>query len=245
MAWPGSGLRRISVNSFGFGGTNAHAILDDAYHYLQAYNSSGQHRTISPSPRLEEKQIAVTSDTARKRVFVWSTSDETGIKRLCETYREFLASAKATKLEDEYLGDLAYTLAKKRTLFPYRSYVLAESISELMQSLSSDAGALKPLRSKASTHLGFVFTGQGAQWARMGLELLQYPIFKASFEGADAFIKTLNCPWSLLGECLLSVSFYVSTNQLSTQTSSTSMQRNPISINPLCHRQYALSYRSH
>ena len=33
--WPTTGMRRISVNSFGFGGTNAHAVLDDAHHYLK------------------------------------------------------------------------------------------------------------------------------------------------------------------------------------------------------------------
>ncbi|KAF2872288.1 thiolase-like protein [Massariosphaeria phaeospora] len=32
LPWPIDGLRRASVNSFGLGGTNAHAVLDDAYH---------------------------------------------------------------------------------------------------------------------------------------------------------------------------------------------------------------------
>ncbi|EAQ86894.1 hypothetical protein CHGG_08147 [Chaetomium globosum CBS 148.51] len=34
MPWPTDGLRRISVNSFGYGGSNAHVILDDAQSYL-------------------------------------------------------------------------------------------------------------------------------------------------------------------------------------------------------------------
>lgn len=34
-AWPSPGLRRVSINSFGYGGSNAHVILDDALHYLE------------------------------------------------------------------------------------------------------------------------------------------------------------------------------------------------------------------
>ena len=43
--WPTTGLRRVSVNSFGFGGTNAHAVLDDAYHYLRLRGIDGYHCT--------------------------------------------------------------------------------------------------------------------------------------------------------------------------------------------------------
>jgi acyl transferase domain-containing protein len=47
--WPASGLRRVSVNSFGFGGSNTHVVLDDAYHYLKDRHLLGNHCT-SPVP---------------------------------------------------------------------------------------------------------------------------------------------------------------------------------------------------
>ncbi|KAI1108641.1 hypothetical protein F5Y14DRAFT_435490 [Nemania sp. NC0429] len=46
IAWPGSGIRRVSVNSFGFGGTNTHVIIDDAYHYLREHNLVANHCTV-------------------------------------------------------------------------------------------------------------------------------------------------------------------------------------------------------
>jgi acyl transferase domain-containing protein len=44
--WPQPGLRRASVNSFGLGGSNAHVILDDAYHYLTSRKLKGLHKTV-------------------------------------------------------------------------------------------------------------------------------------------------------------------------------------------------------
>src|SRR5205823_1406236 len=52
--WPVKGLRRLSVNSFGVGGTNAHAVLDDAYHYLSARILDGKHYTSIQPSRLPE-----------------------------------------------------------------------------------------------------------------------------------------------------------------------------------------------
>ncbi|KAK7221935.1 hypothetical protein V2G26_009938 [Clonostachys chloroleuca] len=49
IAWPNSGLRRVSVNSFGFGGSNTHVVIDDAYSYLNDRGMVGNHCTTSKS----------------------------------------------------------------------------------------------------------------------------------------------------------------------------------------------------
>lgn len=56
IPWPTTGLRRVSVNSFGFGGTNAHAVLDDAHHYLKL-------RDISSQPFISADTYLPTNDT--------------------------------------------------------------------------------------------------------------------------------------------------------------------------------------
>ena len=51
VPWPSPGLRRISINSFGVGGTNAHTILDDAQSYFLDHGIDGRHITASNVPK--------------------------------------------------------------------------------------------------------------------------------------------------------------------------------------------------
>ncbi|KAI0896065.1 hypothetical protein F4806DRAFT_502417 [Annulohypoxylon nitens] len=63
LPWPTDGLRRASINSFGYGGTNAHCILDDAFHYLQGRGLAGRHNTATsvPGRRIERVTSALMS----------------------------------------------------------------------------------------------------------------------------------------------------------------------------------------
>lgn len=54
MPWPAPGLRRISMNSFGVGGSNAHIIVDDAYNYLQSRHIAAPHNTVAEKPTMED-----------------------------------------------------------------------------------------------------------------------------------------------------------------------------------------------
>ena len=220
------------MNSFGFGGTNAHVVLDDARSFLSAHNLQGLHRTASESPSKESLELhmpelpedaAILNDTPltnghtngtacgshtvadhesnhkAKKIFILSSLDEAGIKRSVEAYSEYLPS-KAHSIESNYIHDLAFTLSKKRTLFPWKSFVVAGSLQELIKRLPDTPRMSKHTRKGRVQQLGFVFTGQGAQWHAMGRELLLYPIFRRSLEDASNYLDQLESPWHLLGE---------------------------------------------
>lgn len=212
-AWPMVGLRRVSVNSFGFGGSNAHAVLDDAYHYLQARGLKGRHTTqahpsvrpIGFADRLTASILTngVGHDLAMKskdgclpKVLVWSASDENGIRRLASVYEAHLS--KIITCPEGYLDELAYTLSEKRSRLTWRSYAIATSLEQLKFSLKQ--GLPSPSRSLTQPRLCFVFTGQGAQWFGMGRKLLRYRVFQKSLEDAGIYLQNLGCPWHLMGK---------------------------------------------
>ena len=109
------------------------------------------------------------------------------------------ADAGERRKPDKFLNNLAYTLTCKRSILPWKSYTVAQSVQELISSLPE--GLSQPCRSSgAGPTLGYVFTGQGAQWYAMGRELSLYPVYKQSIQYANDYLRTLQCPWSLIGE---------------------------------------------
>ncbi|KAI4219740.1 MAG: hypothetical protein L6R36_008113 [Xanthoria steineri] len=209
IPWPTSGLRRASVSSFGLGGANAHAVLDDAFNYLRLRNLQGRHKApISPPPdrgQAEFKHCSrldhsvhtrqVFNKRPKPHLLVWSASDEDGLRRWELAYQECFKDW-LVENEDDLLQDLVHTLYKRRSLLPWRSYTIASSFEEL----SSATRISPPVRSTDSPALAFICTGQGAQWRNMGQGLLEYPVYRDSLVAADNYFSELGCQWSLLGK---------------------------------------------
>lgn len=204
--WPTSGLRRASINSFGYGGANCHVVVDDAYNFMRLRGIHGNHKTAPYPPasgmaNTEPEDEDCTESDAK--LIVISTSDEGGAKRLVESYgpyllnRIFSGSAGA-----KFFDSLAYTLDSHRSQLAYRTSIVAESVEDLMELGSVLPAPIKAPRSVP--RLGFVFTGQGAQWHAMGRELLSYPIYKQSIDDATAYLNLLGCPWSARDELMKS-----------------------------------------
>ncbi|KAI1734273.1 PKSN polyketide synthase for alternapyrone biosynthesis [Xylaria scruposa] len=198
--WPTSGLRRISVNSFGFGGANAHVILDDAYHYLHQRGLVGKHN-VDIHTAGSDSGFPGTPDsgrvyTAPSRLLLFSGKDQAGAKRVSEGLGKWLQSEQGN---DSSLDDLAYTLALRRSHLEHRTFTVASSITELSEKLSK--GLPTPTRTQNhGNNLVMVFTGQGAQWPAMGRQLYDHPVFRQSLEASNAWLEAFGCKWNAIEE---------------------------------------------
>ncbi|KAL4954233.1 hypothetical protein BDW69DRAFT_183680 [Aspergillus filifer] len=204
--WPTNGLRRASVSSFGFGGSNSHVVLDDAYNFLRLRGLQGNHSSAGGPKKLLclDHQASNTNgemngSSDAPKLLVWSSVDEKGITRIQDSWKSFLSDP--TLIPDDkaqYLHDLSYTLGLRRTHFSWRSFVVARSFDDWAALPDNFASAA---RSLTSPNLALVFSGQGAQWHAMGRELLlAYPTFHESICSAGIYLKSIGCTWSALDE---------------------------------------------
>ncbi|KAK2611358.1 hypothetical protein N8I77_004702 [Diaporthe amygdali] len=243
VVWPASGLRRVSVNSFGFGGSNTHVVLDDAYHYLRERRLPGHHCT-SPTPgasgakaiangngtistdavvdgngtahplngssggqtvnstngftktKLLNGQGAARAISNLPKMIVWTAADENAVKRTVGVYQNYYQDR--VPGNPEKLDRLAQTLASRRSQMLWRTFALVADGLEIQG--DKTLSPAKPVRSSTEAGLAFVFTGQGAQYADMGFDLIEYPVFAEALQSIDNIYATLGCEWSIFDE---------------------------------------------
>lgn len=200
--WPAETVHRASINSFGFGGSNAHVIIDDACGYLSSHGLTGADKKAGePSEKVNRIVQQGSARANRKdRIFVLSAFDNGSAKRQVEKLYAHLRSRQDND-SAEYLGNLAFTLCERRSVLPWKVAFHAHSMPRLLEVMSSET--LKFTKEPKARTIGFVFTGQGAQWYAMGRELIgRYSIFRTSLVLADAILKNLGASWSLLGKLI-------------------------------------------
>ncbi|KAI6351052.1 hypothetical protein MCOR25_010185 [Pyricularia grisea] len=203
------GIRRASINSFGFGGTNAHVVLDDAKSYLHnlGLGNRGHLHVTKSSKRVLESPNGHSTKTSSHKVFLVSANDQDGISRILASLAEHLqkqAGEDGTlEKDDAYLTSLAMTLSERRSRLSWRLAITADSATSLLAALTDSTTTTNAVRPGKATKpaAAFIFTGQGAQWFAMGRELLAYDVFHASVAEADKFIaETLGGGFSVLEE---------------------------------------------
>ena len=166
--WKANGTpRRAGVNAFGMGGTNAHAILEEA-------------------PELEP-----TSPSRPWQLLLLSARTETALARQAENLAAFLARHPETGL-----ADAAYTLRVGRKAHEHRRAVVCRDIAharEVLEGRNPDwsAAAFSLGRERP---VAFLFPGEGA-YPGMGRGLYETePTFRAQ---VDACCETLRSPLGL------------------------------------------------
>lgn len=189
--WPRA-LRRASVNSFGYGGANAHVILESADSYflhLQVTPLTGQTSLDTSIGELEDKQ----DQQQHLLVIPISAASPKSLEARVQHISQTVLGASH---DDRYLQNLAFTMSQRRDHLRLKSFIIASvSSTNTIQTTNEDTAS--DGSSIADTMpLAFVFTGQGAQYAGMARELLSRNAhFQSTIHELDAVLQAQPAPY--------------------------------------------------
>jgi len=159
--WPRGELpRRAGVSNFGVGGTNAHAVLEEA----------PARPPSSPAEGAQLLQLSARTPAA--------------LERMAAALADHLAADPAPNL-----ADVAHTLQHGRTVFAHRLCVAAETVQEAVEALRNTASPARAVRTPGAgvPPLVWLFPGQGAQYAGMGRTLYaRDAAFRDAFDACRA-----------------------------------------------------------
>ena len=173
MPWTTENKSRIAgVSSFGFSGSNAHVIVEEA----------SQIKAKSPRQESERSYHLLTLAAKTKPA----------LSDLVNRYRNHVQDR-----PDLELNDICYSANTGRAHFKYRLAILASSKQELIQKLhdteqeKEDRSVGKNLSSGEAPKLAFLFTGQGSQYLNMGRQLYETElVFQNAIQECDRILKT-------------------------------------------------------
>jgi phthioceranic/hydroxyphthioceranic acid synthase len=165
--------RRAAVSSYGFSGTNVHAIVEQAPETLEI-----EAQPVGAGPQ----------GMAGPLWFALSSSSAEALRQTAKRLGDWLPEHADTVA----LSDLGYTLARRRAHRPVRTAVTASTLAELIANLHELADGDTPYQGAVGQDDRgpvWVFSGQGSQWAAMGAELLATePVFAATVAETEPLI---------------------------------------------------------
>jgi acyl transferase domain-containing protein len=214
IEWPSCKIRRASINSFGYGGSNCHIVIDDAYSYLHGKGLAPKALTITrptmdPSSIISNIQfqdgsyilpttVSLSSPMSESpKLLVWSAATEAATRRLISDWQKYYNKA-SRALSTVTLSNIAYTLDSRRSSLRFTAYAVISSAADL-ENISQHASAPTE-RPRRNPRVAFLFTGQGAQWHAMGRELFMFPKFANGLDESDAVLAEFGSRWNIRGK---------------------------------------------
>ncbi len=180
--WPANGPhpRRAAVSSYGMSGTNVHTIVEEA----PAQPPGGSAAPEADGPLLFPLSATSAGQLRIAAARLGDWLDGRGVDERGSVSRDGESGAA--------LRDLGYTLARRRAHRPVRAVVAANSFDELSAGLRAVVESdipHEPAVGQDDRGPVWVFSGQGSQWSRMGVELLtKEPVFAATIAALEPLI---------------------------------------------------------
>ena len=181
-------MERVSVNSLGIGGSNARVCKCPR-------RSPGKltSQVILESVGfygLDKPRISLANAIPRLSLLLLSPKNDVSLQASVEKHARYLE-----KHGSACLRDLAYTLATRRDHHEQRAFAICDGEEPLIAQPSAR------VKSTEKT-LIFAFTGQGAQWAEMGKQLIDdFPSVRGDIAEMDRILSQCHTPpsWKIEG----------------------------------------------
>lgn len=209
-AWPDDRPAIIGINSFGFGGANAHVILGEYQpESVSQGNGVGLLRLERTPRKAPTNGQDGTNGNGRPKTqefpVVLTARSGPALQKLAEDWLPFLATAEKTNLS---LSEIAFNAAHRRSHFAHRLGFTAANCGEVREQLEAflndEARPLMSVGEAPTTPppVVFVFCGQGPQRHLMGRELYQRePVFRDVMDDIDRMLQPIT-GWSLCEELM-------------------------------------------
>ena len=192
----------VGVNSFGAGGTNAHVVLQEPASISRRALAPGSDVRRDREPDASAFRLMPPGNLALgESLYLLSAANRESLRTLALRHADFLS------VTPHRLDDVAYSAFTRRSHYTHLLAVVGQTTQDVEDKLRKFAnGEVNPLAlttaitRKKRPKLAFVFSGQGGQWPRMGLQLMQREaVFRKWMETIDLLFLRL-AGWSLLAE---------------------------------------------
>ncbi|MFJ1299445.1 SDR family NAD(P)-dependent oxidoreductase [Pseudomonadota bacterium AL_CKDN230030165-1A_HGKHYDSX7] len=172
---PAEGTLTIGVNSFGFGGANAHVILQSAPALATA---SATASTVAPPAREVPVFVSGRTEAAQQ-----------------QAARDLAAQLRA---QPDRLYDIAWQSCRRREWHASRALVFGRDAHAVAQTLEQHAAGQAPRHTVAhgtalpgASRVVYAYSGNGSQWMGMGRRLMTHPVFAEAVDAIDHHFEPL------------------------------------------------------